>query len=369
MSLSIQLDRSGVFYPGDRLSGKVVFVVTNPFKYRRIFIVFRGNGMCTWSVGKTHYRTNYNGFDLQCNLLNGPLSTQEIAPGQSEFILPPSTYEFPFEFAVPSVHLPSTFREWELLGVKAYIRYRLKTVVVRPSRFDVTYGSDIVIHDRVNLNLVPNVGAPMRKSDEKTLCCCCCATGPITMEGMIDKGGYICGEKIRITLNVENNSRRTLSGFKATLTRKVNYSCGQHTDFQSKEIKTLSCQQAIPPGENASWNQEITVPDDLIPTSSACSSIDISYYIRIFVVTPMFSLNAYLQFDVIIGNMPLSTTAQQTATAQQQPASWNELKVMGDAEKLAFVLNQIARSPLTVTLSSTENNTPSDDDDSQPLIP
>ena len=349
MSLSIQLDRSGnVLYPGDSLSGKIVLMVSEPLVYRKIFIVFRGDGMCTWKSGRIRFRTTYDCFTLRCDLLTGPLSTQEPAPpGKNEFTLPPSTYEFPFEFHVPSGHLPSTFKDnWGFDGA-AYIRYCIEAKVERPWKFNITGKRVIVIHDLVNLNLIRNVGAPMRRNDEKTICCCCCATGPITMEGKIDKGGYICGEKICITLNVQNGSTKELSGVKASLYRQLVYSCRGNTKFRTQCIRTLTSEERIAPGGIFSWNQkQLTVPNDLLPTSSACPCIAISYYLVLAAKTPAYSLDAKLKFTIIIGNIPLGTAHQPVGWIQGQGAVEQQATVIGQPPMDVLPPYENERAPL-----------------------
>lgn len=52
---------------------------------------------------------------------------------------------------------------------------------------------------------------------EKTVCCLCCESGPISVRGSIDKGGYVPGENILVTVELNNQCGRELVSLKAAL--------------------------------------------------------------------------------------------------------------------------------------------------------
>ena len=52
---------------------------------------------------------------------------------------------------------------------------------------------------------------------EKTVCCLCCESGPIHVRGSIDKGGYVPGENILVTVELNNQCGRELVSLTAAL--------------------------------------------------------------------------------------------------------------------------------------------------------
>ncbi|VDP52652.1 unnamed protein product [Soboliphyme baturini] len=41
--------------------------------------------------------------------------------------------------------------------------------------------------------------------DEKTTCCFCCRRGPIALRLTLERSAYVCGENIRVVVEVENH--------------------------------------------------------------------------------------------------------------------------------------------------------------------
>ena len=337
MSLRLVVpDGNRVFYPGSVINGKAVLVVTEPIKYRSVYVLFSGKCYATWKVGRTRCRSNFECFTLRANLLAGPLAGQPPPPpGATEFILPPNTYEFPFSLAVPSGNLPSTYVDpYQFLeGKEAYIRYWLEARVDRPWRFDITTQLTINIHDLVDLNF-GQFSRPVRVSEEKTICCLCCASGPVNIEAMIDRSGYTCGENILVTLNVENNSRRVLPGTSARLMSRITYICRGYTKVIENCVAKISgTQRDIQPGQSVRWNQQpLVIPQGLQPTSSACPYITFEYYVVIVVDTPGYSLSSKLMIPIVIGNVPIIQGGHQFSLPNAVI-----LELAGEATDLGYV--------------------------------
>ena len=305
-----------VFHPGSVIAGKVVLVASEPIKYRSVYLLFRGKCYVMWSFANTHYWASYKPFKkIRANLLTGPMAGQPPPPpGTTEFILPPNTYEFPFSVTVPSGRLPSTYLDPFQICKKheGFIKYWLEARVDRPWKFDIKAEHVINIHDLVDLN-IGQFSRPVRQSREKTICCLCCASGPVNIEAMIDRSGYTCGEKILVTLNVDNNSRRTLPGTSARLMRRITYIQGEGVKVMEKCLSKITGRQhSIQPGQSVQWNnQPLAIPQGLLPTSYACPIIAFEYYVVVVVHTPVYSPSSKINIPVVIGNVPILQRGQQ----------------------------------------------------------
>ena len=63
----------------------------------------------------------------------------------------------------------------------------------------------------INLNVTSHYKHGQKGEDQKMLCCLCCASGPITAEFTIDRSGYVPGEFITISGEVDNFSNKHMS--------------------------------------------------------------------------------------------------------------------------------------------------------------
>lgn len=299
------------YFPGMTVEGKVVLDVSEPLKYRSVFIMFEGRAFATWKVGKVRYRSNYQCFSLKMTLLNGPLEGQMIPAQQGDsFVLAPNTYEFPFSFRVPVGAIPSSYEDRPGLfdDREAYVRYTLDARVDRPWRFDLSAKCPVQIREIVDLNRGV-FNCPRRGSIEKTICCLCCSSAPVMVDASINRSGYCCREKIVLSVHVNNTSSRTLKGIRAKLMREVVYSCRGRTCVKVDCLVQKQSNAEIGPGLPFDWSDvSILVPQDLLPTSSSCPFIVTKYCVLVQVITPRFSLNAAIRLPVTIGNVPIQAS-------------------------------------------------------------
>jgi hypothetical protein len=55
------------------------------------------------------------------------------------------------------------------------------------------------------------------RTDDKYNCCCCCRSGPIKLQATISKGGFVPGENILISAEIENKSSSVIPSTSAKL--------------------------------------------------------------------------------------------------------------------------------------------------------
>ena len=311
MSIKILLEGGRqLYYPGTPIQGKVVLDVTEPIKYRSIFILFKGYGYVTWKSGRTRYRSNYECFNLKVSLLDGPLEGQMI-PGQQgdSCVLAPNIYEFPFSFRVPLGRIPSSYEDHGGIfdDKEAYVRYWLEARVYRPWRFDMKSTYPITIRELVDLNRGIH-NRPCRSNLEKTICCLCCASAPVIVDAVINRTGFCCREPIVLTVHVNNTSSRTMRGVVIKLMRHVVYTCRSQTNNLLDCLVRKVSDREIGPGTPFDWSDvSLTVPQGLLPSSTSCPFITIKYYVAVEVITPSFSMNASIRFPITIGNVPIES--------------------------------------------------------------
>ena len=63
----------------------------------------------------------------------------------------------------------------------------------------------------------------VEKSTSKTFGALCCESGPLSMDYVLNKNGFVCGEKIKINIKLDNVSGKVIKEVKAYLTQEVKY--------------------------------------------------------------------------------------------------------------------------------------------------
>ena len=107
-----------------------------------------------------------------------------------------------FSFTLPN-DLRSSFK-----GDHGSTVYKIKAHVDL-SGFDKEETIEFVVNHYRNLNMEHDTLAKVEKHTSKTFGALCCETGPLSMDYIINKNGFVCGEKMKI--NVKVNIRETSS--------------------------------------------------------------------------------------------------------------------------------------------------------------
>ncbi|XP_070543749.1 arrestin domain-containing protein 3-like [Ptychodera flava] len=145
---------------------------------------------------------------------------------------------------------------------------------------------------QVNLNKISEAIQDQRDEDEKTVCCLCCASGPITMTASIDRSGYTPGEKIKVNIDVDNHSSRSVAKTRATLIQWVTYTAyrkgntNRPSDRQVRDkVSTISGPGCEARGKISWQDQFLTIPP--IPSSdlAGCPYIDIDYVLLVSILS------------------------------------------------------------------------------------
>ena len=77
------------------------------------------------------------------------------------------------------------------------------------------------------MNLFQN---PVGTKDHKSLCCLCCKSGPISVTMILNRSGFVPGEKLIINAEIDNKSNKTMDGSQILLQ--------QTTTFEARDQET-----------------------------------------------------------------------------------------------------------------------------------
>ncbi|KAJ4443541.1 hypothetical protein ANN_05214 [Periplaneta americana] len=211
LNLNIIFDNpQNIYFCGQTVSGRLLVNTDSPKKLRSkynvvcsIVIKFKGEAECHWSETRTvrrngrnhthtvHYRGHELYFDNRVKLFGGSGDTETLPPGE---------HSFQFSMILP-IHLPSSFE-----GSHGFVRYTVKAILDRPWKFDHEVKNAFTVLSHLDLNLDPRNREPFKVEDSKHFCCCCCKSGPLTLVTVIPARGFVPGQSIPLTVEVDNAS-------------------------------------------------------------------------------------------------------------------------------------------------------------------
>jgi hypothetical protein len=159
---------------------------------------------------------------------------------------------------------------------------------------------------------------PQVKSNNKTFGFISCTSGPLSATVRIPRYGYIVGENIPISAEIENLSDKLMNCTKARLIEDVTFRTSHNVTLHSTRTTLQEVQRGpIAPGESDEWNyQPLLIPP--IPPSSLgeCRIIDISYHLEFRVVPSGIGWDLVVEIPIIIGTIPFRSDYENVAAAR-----------------------------------------------------
>ncbi|XP_047003362.1 arrestin domain-containing protein 17 [Schistocerca americana] len=316
------------YYSGQPVSGRLIIDVDSPKKIRAISIQFKGEAYVKWDEMKTRktnegnttretivYTAQENYFENKFNLVGG----------SGEMIIEPGEKIYPFSTHLPP-NLPSSF-EAEF----GYVRYTVKAVLDRPWKFDQEVKSAFTVITPLDLNTHPTAKDPVKKETEKNFCCCCCKSGPLSLVMSIPVGGYVSGQIIPVTVEVDNASNVNVDNVYCALRKVVTFKATSPQRTERKDKVTIAEQNfgSVAGGGSNTWCEQITIPP--LPPSNLnnCNIIDLEYDLRVECkVAGFYHRNLTVKTPIILGSIPLAS--YQSPVPLQKPDSENNGAIIPD---------------------------------------
>ncbi|CAB3361769.1 Hypothetical predicted protein [Cloeon dipterum] len=305
----------GVFYSGQNVSGKLVVRCNAPKNIRGIYIKIKGEASVHWSEThnkKTrHYISNETYFAIKSVALEEGIE-QTLTPGE---------HIFPFSYDLPD-DLPSSFE-----GDFGRIRYTVRAVIDRPWKFDHETIAAFTVISPLDLNQVSRATEPIRQRGSKTFCCLCCTSGNLEVVISLPTRVAVPGDTLWPTLEVENNSRVSITSISVKLRKRVVFKAGGREKIQMKTIAKKFL-EPVALGECRTFEQEaLKIPS--IPPSNLkhCLIIDLDYFLEAKFKTSCFARNFVASVPIVVGTIPLQQNFTQYAQIPQNPAitGWNAI--------------------------------------------
>lgn len=160
----------------------------------------------------------------------------------------------------------------------------------------------------VDLNQTAKCKEPFKLTLEKTFCCFCCKSGPLSVIVHLPVTGFVSGQIIPITAEVDNASNVTVDALKLCLRKNISFQVQQPRSARKKEVEKIDelTMGPIDAGGSRTWEQKIEVP--ALPPSNLvnCGIIDLDY--ELFVEAQVSGLHKNLDgvIPITLGTVPLT---------------------------------------------------------------
>ncbi|XP_062563974.1 arrestin domain-containing protein 3-like [Armigeres subalbatus] len=301
----------GVFQGGQTLTGSVVLRLDKPILVNDFRLVISGSADVRWNVLRSRQRSvTYVGKEellrAETKLIPQRDESTEIAAG---------VHVYNFASPIP-LNVPTSFE-----GECGKIRYTVRAILDRPWKFDQTCTAAFTVLKPLDLNHhISNLKVRKKQKLIKTFCCWPCASNPLHIQVEIPMSGYVSGQKIPITVSLNNTSNTRVTGIKSSLQRKVSY-ISQHPKQKTRVMSKFLSNDwtAVTHDESATYLIELDVPE-VAPTGK-CSVLVIEYLLVVIVYVSGLHLNSRVELPITIGTIPFPsspTVSTTTATVSNE---------------------------------------------------
>lgn len=287
----------GVYHGGQTLSGSVELRLDKPKLVNDFRLVISGCADVKWTEGTGKERRNYCGKE---ELLRA--ETYLIPQSHDNTEIPAGVHVYNFASPIPT-QVPTSFE-----GQHGKIRYTVQAILDRPWKFDQTSTVAFTVLKPLDLNLhLLTLKERRVEKLTKTFCCWPCTSSPLYVRVEIPVTGYVPGQKIPITVAVNNTSSVPVLGINSKLKRKVSYISQKPREKTRVVDESLArVWTAVRNDESGQYTQKLEIPS-VVPTGK-CSVLVIDYTLQVKVHVDGCYKNPKINIPITIGTIPFTPT-------------------------------------------------------------
>lgn len=214
-------------------------------------------------------------------------------------------YKYPFEYELPSNVAYSTE------GKYGEIYYGIKLVLDVPHQVDKVIRLPLTVVRYEDLNLMPLLKYPTQEEVSQTFCyffICCLGSSPLHISVSVPFTGYVPGQQIPISIEMNNQSHVPVKSTKITLKGLHKFSFDYPSSSSHVEKYRLDYKhcQGVKSGCSIKIDESLKVPEMLNPSNDAhCKVFQISYAIKVAAVVDAPHQSPSVRVPITVGSFPL----------------------------------------------------------------
>ncbi|XP_061116985.1 arrestin domain-containing protein 3-like isoform X5 [Conger conger] len=264
---------------GDVIKGQISFKVSQQMNICAIMLAIKGEANVVWYNGYDKNRRTYNAREEYFNIKEVLLGEYNNGLGEGKIVLREGTHVYPFSIQLPQGNFPSSFK-----GLHGSVVYCLEAEIHRPWRMPKEFRSEFNFVNDIDANH-PQLLVPQVASSSKELCCLCCTTGPVALGFQLEKKGYVPGETIKIIVEFENATSRTLIPSVALVQTQTFYTRFRTSKkHESRDLALVEGEHLTPHNSTVWESAMLQIPADTPTNLSRCRIMEVEYSLEWLVV-------------------------------------------------------------------------------------
>ncbi|XP_043478998.1 arrestin domain-containing protein 17-like isoform X1 [Leptopilina heterotoma] len=290
------------YKPGETVSGKILLDLDSNKKCRGMKVKISGKAFTRWiqpsGNGSKQIRGHETYFSSKFYVVGGQSDEMELTEGEHIFL---------FEYVLPT-NLPTSY-ELKLVNNEAHVRYIVKAIIDRPWKFDNETEAPFTVVTEYDLNTDPIARGQVFIEETKTFGIFS-SSPPLIVTLSLPFRGYVPGQIIPITVNVDNQSGVEVNHIKLKLEMYGTYLQSGSSSYPMKKKVNMS----IIDTKKNKYEEDVFqfIHNFYIPPTPPsnigmnCSIISIEYAIELEAeVDRMLSRNLKISTPIVIGTVPL----------------------------------------------------------------
>lgn len=272
------------YVSGDTIHFHLHIYVLENFKARSLSMEVRGLGHTEWMVSRseminakmsaapakyighekyfTHCEFLLGGDDCKCDKgsKREQLMLSDLLTGDP-IEIEAGTYHYDVEYTLPEV-LPNSFEHQ--LGKVRYVVQANYNII---RGFDRSYTEIFYVTSEVDLNQYKDLSKPVRTLKEISFASnCCCFSEPLQLAIFLPRKGFVPGETIPITIEIENNSKTHINFINIELLERLTFVATTPRVVHERRVTVLKLKQldvVVAPYQNKLFQTNIALDPHL----------------------------------------------------------------------------------------------------------
>lgn len=182
------------------------------------------------------------------------------------------------------------------------------TPIVRPHKFDLTYKVAFTVIKQLDLNYEdPSLRLPLKMEAMKTFCCSFFRTRPIYLSASIQMGGFVPGQAITVSVEVNNESRVDIEDVKVTLKKIIKYNAQTPVPLTKEEVinEVEIHSGGVKRRSKENFQQQLFIPAVPPTNINYCRVLNVSFEVQVKCIVSGLSQGPITKLPIIIGTVPI----------------------------------------------------------------
>ncbi|XP_030594183.1 arrestin domain-containing protein 3-like [Archocentrus centrarchus] len=264
------INSKNIFTNGDTINGRIVVEVSGETKVQSLIFRAQGRAKVVWTEhygeNQTHvYWSNEDYYDVKHDILrkSRQVGTEVISKGR---------HVFPFSFRIPNGRLPSTYK-----GAHGKIIHKVKAELKQSMRLTKKAKVHFQFVSKADMG-IPGLLEPQYAFKDKSVGVF--GSGKVSVDVHTKQMGYMQGEAIVVTLEINNNSKRSVKP-KFILYEKNSFFAQGHRKLYMHDILKEKAEAIEGSSGRKTVTKVINIPRDLPPSILNSSIIKLEYRLKV----------------------------------------------------------------------------------------